>query len=231
MLALALGFDFVFGVWGVVEYRGPGLHVVVVAFVGAGFAVTAVGLAVRVRGVVLVDLRGDLVPQFRASGVAGSGVEFGDGVQRRHVYGFLFACFEVAADRGARLRKLVDPLGPLPAFVVDVVCVSDGSFDVAGAVSSRVSQVGEVRLGDAAVSFRGGDMCGVVAAVKDPVVAVERCLCLVEVVDDAVVVVDGFGVCAFRGRDDFWGASCGVVVGVDAFDEVVLGFEEPADVI
>ena len=207
------------------------MHAVAAAFVRAGFAVSAVGLVARVSGVVLVDLRGDLVPKFRAVRVAGSGVEFCEGVQRRHVYSFSFAYVDVFADRGARLGKLMDPLGPLPAFVVDVVGVSDGIFDVAGTVIYRGSSMVEVRFGDAAFAFRGDDVRGVVAAVKDTVVTVERCLCLVAVVDDAVVAVDGFGMRAFRGRDRHRGAPRCVVVGVDASGEVVCGFEEPADFI
>ena len=78
----------------------------------AWFAAFAVGLVARVGGVVLVDLRCDLVPQFCAARVAGSGLELGDSVQRRHVLGFSFAGFEVAADRRSRLGKLVLPLRP-----------------------------------------------------------------------------------------------------------------------
>ena len=72
--------------------------------------------------------------------------------------------------------------------------MSGGVFDVAGTVSYRGSETGEIPLGDAAFSFRGDDVHRVVAAVKDPVVTVKCYLGLVEIVDDAVVAVDGVAV-------------------------------------
>ena len=109
--------------------------------------------------------------------------------------------------------------------------MSGGVVDAAGAFSNRGSETGEIPLGDAAFSFRGDDVHRVVAAVKGPVVAIERFLRVVAVRDDDVAAVDGFGVRLLRGGDRRGGASRGVVVGVDPLREFVFGFEEPADVI